>query len=45
MQAVLEALYELQLEPTIICESAGTQEIDSKIMKDTYQKIVKDQQA
>lgn len=31
---VIKAIKELKLEPTIICESAGTQSIDSKIMKD-----------
>ncbi len=31
---VIKAIKKLKLEPTIICESAGTQSIDSKIMKD-----------
>ena len=31
---VIKAIKNLKLEPTIICESAGTQSIDSKIMKD-----------
>lgn len=39
VQAVLEAIYELKLEPTMICESAGTQEVDSKEMKDRYKRI------
>lgn len=33
---VIDAIIELKLEPTIICESAGTQARDSKIMKDIY---------
>ncbi len=33
---VAEVLHELNLEPTIICESAGTQDIDSKSMKEIY---------
>ena len=36
---VLKAIKELKLEPTILCESAGTQSIDSKIMKDIYSKL------
>lgn len=36
---VARALKKLKLEPTIICESAGTQSIDSKIMKDIYMKL------
>ena len=36
---VLKAIKELKLEPTILCESAGTQSIDSKIMKDIYNKL------
>ena len=35
-EAVISALIKLNLEPTIICESAGTQAIDAKIMKDYY---------
>lgn len=31
---VIKAIKKLKLEPTIICESAGTQSIDSKTMKD-----------
>lgn len=31
---VIKAIKKLKLEPTIICESAGTQAIDAKIMKD-----------
>jgi len=31
---VIKAIKKLKLEPIIICESAGTQSIDSKIMKD-----------
>lgn len=31
---VIKAIKKLKLEPTIICESAGTQAIDSKIMKE-----------
>ncbi len=37
-ESVIDALIELKLEPTIICESAGTQSIDAKIMKDYYNK-------
>lgn len=33
---VCKALIDLKLEPRIICESAGTQDIDSKIMKEIY---------
>ncbi len=33
---VLEALIYLKLEPTIICESAGTQDVDALIMKSIY---------
>lgn len=33
---LIDVLLDLKLEPTIICESAGTQEIDSKYMKDKY---------
>lgn len=33
---VIQAIIELKLEPTIICESAGTQGIDSKKMKELY---------
>lgn len=36
---VAKALKKLKLEPTIICESAGTQSIDAKLMKDIYGKI------
>ncbi len=36
---VARALKKLKLEPTIICESAGTQSTDSKIMKDIYMKL------
>lgn len=32
-------LKELKLEPTIICESAGTQSIDAKKMKEIYNSI------
>ena len=35
-EEVLAAIVDLKLEPTIICESSGTQAIDSKIMKDYY---------
>lgn len=35
-EIVCEVLNELKLEPRIICESAGTQSIDAKIMKDIY---------
>jgi len=31
---VIKAIKKLKLEPTIICESAGTQSLDSKTMKD-----------
>lgn len=33
---IIKAIKELKLEPTIICESAGTQSIDSKEMKDYF---------
>lgn len=36
---VAKALKKLNLEPTIICESAGTQSIDAKLMKEIYGKI------
>ena len=36
---MLEAIYELKLEPVIISESAGTQARDSKIMRDLYMNI------
>ena len=36
---MLEAIYELNLEPVIISESAGTQARDSKIMRDLYMNI------
>ena len=36
---VLRAIKDLNLEPTIICESAGTQSIDSKIMKEYGESI------
>lgn len=35
-EEVAKALIELKLEPTILSESAGTQDIDSKIMKQIY---------
>ena len=35
-ESVVEALIQLKLEPTIICESAGTQNIDACIMKNIY---------
>ena len=38
-KAVINAIKRLKLEPTIICESAGTQSIDAKIMKDYEQTI------
>ena len=38
-EAVLRAIKKLKLEPTIICESAGTQTRDSKIMKDYSESI------
>lgn len=38
---IAEVLQELKLEPTIICESAGTQSIDAKQMKDIYQNLKK----
>lgn len=36
---VAKVIKKLQLEPTIICESAGTQIIDSKTMKEIYNEI------
>lgn len=33
---VCKALIDLNLEPRIICESAGTQDVDAKIMKNIY---------
>lgn len=36
---VIKAIKDLKLEPTIICESAGTQSIDSKEMKDYAESI------
>lgn len=38
-EAILRAIKRLKLEPTIICESAGTQTRDSKIMKEYYESI------
>lgn len=38
---VLAAIVELKLEPVIICESAGTQSRDSKLMKEEYLKYEK----
>ena len=38
-KVVIKAIKELKLEPTIICESAGTQSIDSKEMKDFAESI------
>ncbi len=35
---VIDAIISLNLEPTIICESAGTQSIDAKTMKEYYNK-------
>ncbi len=35
---------ELKLEPTVICESAGTQSFDAKKMKELYGSIVKGEQ-
>lgn len=36
---ILQALKNLKLEPTIICESAGTQTRDSMILKEEYEKL------
>lgn len=36
---ILQALKNLKLEPTIICESAGTQTRDSVMLKEEYEKI------
>lgn len=36
---VCKALIDLKLEPRIICESAGTQDIDAKQMKEIYLKM------
>lgn len=38
-EAIIRAIKKLKLEPTIICESSGTQTRDSKIMKDYYESI------
>lgn len=38
---ILQALKNLKLEPTIICESAGTQTRDSMILKEEYEKYAK----
>lgn len=38
---VMEITYKKQCSPTIICESAGTQAQDAKIMKDYYWRIAK----
>lgn len=38
---VLKAIYNLKLEPTIICESAGSQSIDSKTLKNTWDSLTK----
>ena len=37
----LEAIYKLDLEPVIICESSGTQAPDAKTMKDYFYEISK----
>ena len=39
IEEVLKAIKKLKLEPTIICESAGTQSKDSLTMKEIYEKI------
>lgn len=36
---ILQALKNLKLEPTIICESAGTQTRDSVLLKEEYEKL------
>ena len=36
---VITAICNLKLEPTIICESAGTQDVDEQSMKEIYYKI------
>lgn len=36
---IAKVLKDLKLEPNIICESAGTQSIDAKIMKEIYNEI------
>lgn len=36
---ILQALKNLKLEPTIICESAGTQTRDSVMLKEEYEKL------
>jgi deoxyribonuclease-4 len=38
-EPLLELIAEKDLSPTIICESAGTQDIDSKIMMDFYKSV------
>ena len=38
-KAVINAIKKLKLEPTIICESAGTQSLDAKEMKDYAESI------
>ena len=39
---VLQAVYEFDLNPTFICESAGTQAMDALIMKKYYDEIKKE---
>lgn len=39
---VAKALIELKLEPTIVCESAGTQSVDAKKMKEIYETLKKE---
>lgn len=41
-QVIAEVLHELKLEPTIVCESAGTQSLDAKQMKEIYEKTKKE---
>lgn len=38
-EPLMEVLYEYKLSPVVICESAGTQTRDAKIMKDYYNSI------
>lgn len=39
-EPLAEAIKELDINPVIICESAGTQAIDAKIMKNIFEKTV-----
>ncbi len=39
-EPLMETLYEYRLSPVVICESAGTQARDAKLMKDYYRSLL-----